>query len=106
VCSTMGWEKRGKKMYYYGKQRENRRVISKYFGTGYFAELTANDEKTKKQLQIDISSENKSQRAYMLEQDHQINHINDQISLLIQGLLIIAGYHAPKGQWRKKRYEK
>src|SRR5687767_1996015 len=38
-CSTMGWEQRGNKCYYYKKQREGSRVKSIYVGRGEIAHM-------------------------------------------------------------------
>jgi hypothetical protein len=104
----MGWEKRGKGMYYYRKRREGKHVVSEYKGLGSLAHLYS-------ELDLDNKKhpERKYHHAQWKQQNDEITGINkeiDQLDEIIDGLvravLLTSGYHPHKGQWRKSRYGK
>lgn len=102
----MGWEKRGKGMYYYHKRREGKRVVSEYKGTGLLAHLYSELDLVNKKYLV-----RKHHHAQWNEHNDEITEINmeiDQLAQIIDGLvravLLTSGYHPHKGQWRKSRY--
>lgn len=102
----MGWEKRGKGMYYYTKKRVGKRVVSEYKGSGLFAQLFSeldNDKRLERNY-------NHTQRKEQKDKTTGINKDVDQLTELTDGLvravLLTSGYHPHKGQWRKSRYGK
>ena len=99
----MGWEQRKGRFYYYEKRREGDRVVSKYVGTGSFAEACAvldEAEKEKRQLEREAL---RQEREALDRQAGQVKDVLDQIRALTHAALIAGGYHMHKGQWRKRR---
>ena len=99
----MGWEQRKGRFYYYEKRREGDRVVSKYVGTGSFAEACAvlcESEKEKRRLEREAL---RQEREALDRQAGQVKDVLDQIRVLTHAALIAGGYHMHKGQWRKRR---
>ena len=99
----MGWEERKGKFYYYEKHREGGRVVSKYVGTGSFAEacVVLNESaKEKRRLEREAL---RQEREALDRQAGQVKDVLDQIRALTHAALIAGGYYMHKGQWRKRR---
>ena len=99
----MGWEERKGRFYYYEKRREGDRVVSKYVGTGSFAEACAvldESEKEKRRLEREAL---RQEREALDREARQVRDVLDQIRALTHAALIAGGYHMHKGQWRKRR---
>lgn len=99
----MGWEKRGDQRYYYAKKRNGKRIVSQYWGSGEVAQAVATLNQLdyqKKQFERDLWQIQKQNEA---EIDQALNEIAGLIRILTKALLINAGFHTHKRQWRKKR---
>ena len=97
----MGWENRIGSRYYYRKRREGRRVVSEYLGRGEFAELySMMDNLERKQLKQKQESTRRELNQWK-RIDQELNHTLDQWSDMAKAILIMAGYHTHKGQWRR-----
>lgn len=90
-------------MYYYRKKRVNGKVISLYCGKGEQGR-EAYEQDLRARLQR--LAANKA-FALKVKQDKQIiadlHRIEKSVSTLTQATLIVSGFTAHKGQWRKKR---
>ena len=101
----MGWERRGGRSYYYRKQREGRRVRSKYVGSGVLGQICAANDRDEKQSRI---TQREAINAMREAEDAIDQHLSDEervVKAITDGMLYAAGYRKHKGQWRKKRYE-
>ncbi len=99
----MGWEERKGKYYYYEKRREGGRVVSKYVGTGSFAEMCAVlNESGRESRRLDREAL-RQEREALDRQAGQVKDVLDQIRALTHAALIAGGCHLHKGQWRKCR---
>ena len=96
----MGWERRGKNLYYYRKEREGSRVKSTYVGRGELAHLIS-------QLQASSIAVERIVRASKLNDSEKTEAVLDLatelIQLVTQAALLTAGFHTHKRQWRRKR---
>ena len=92
----MGWETRGNKEYYYGKERYGSKVVSRYLGS---------TDKAQKMVEIleAIREEKRKVRERESQIDKQIEAGNRLIKSLADGMYLIAGYYQHKGGWRKLR---
>lgn len=102
-CSTMGWEQRGNKKYYYRKRREGDRVVSEYVGSGPLAELASTLDNLTRQEQSLQREQMQREREAIRALDTEVEDVCTVIRVLTYGALLAAGYHTHKGQWRKKR---
>lgn len=99
----MGWEQRGSHQYYYRKERYSTQVKSIYVGRGEFAELTATLDAMQRNSR---SVERVKQKQVLLACDSLDTHMDatEQLILtLTEAVLITAGFHQHKRQWRKRR---
>jgi hypothetical protein len=102
----MGWDKRGKKRYYYRTRRQNGRAVRSYFGSGETAELAATvDGLVRVQREMDA-------RKWRQEQEHLataealLKELFEGSDLLVRAALIAAGFHQhARGVWRLKRVQ-
>jgi hypothetical protein len=99
----MGWETRGGNSYYYRKERDGGSVRSVYVGSGETARLIAQldamhgDEREGKRTLARAESER--WRA----QEAELDALADMVDAVTTGVLLAAGYHTHKRQWRLKR---
>ncbi len=100
----MGWEKRGGREYYYRKERDGSRVRSVYVGGGETARLIA-------QLDALTSDEREGKRALARmereqwqEQEAELDALAELVDAVAAGVLLAAGYHLHKRQWRLQRH--
>jgi hypothetical protein len=94
----MAWEYRGKKKYYYRKERVGKRVRSIYIGdeiTGYIPALE--DEKNR----ILGEKPTDSKLHECMEREKELDKMSQDVELVVNSVLLISGYHCHKGQWRK-----
>jgi len=99
----MAWETRGNNRYYYRKQRIGERVISEYVGAGFLAEMLADRDNFDRETRRLESQTFKNQRELITDLDRELKQASDQAIWLIRAVLLLAGYHPHKGQWRKHR---
>jgi len=99
----MGWEKRGNREYLYRKRRIGRRVVSEYVGRGEIAELMEELDGLDR-IKRDLRT---AQAAAARERERDIDAEIDRLGRLARamtfGAFLLNGYHAHKGQWRKRQ---
>ena len=99
----MAWETRGNGRYYYRKVRDGGRVRSEYIGAGMLAEAHAGLD------EIDRHSAAAGRVAWaatvQAERDAEraIDEAADVAEALTAAVLIAAGYHTHRRQWRRQR---
>lgn len=99
----MGWERRGKNSYYYRKMRTNGRVSSVYVGQGEIAVLTAQlDAMQREKRETQQVKELQDQRDFD-SLDQRIDNLAGLSTLLTEAVLVAAGFHQHKRQWRKQK---
>jgi hypothetical protein len=100
----MGWETRDRgASYYYEKKRIGSRVSSVYVGAGLagtLAEVYAQRDRAEK------AAEREALRREMAKQDaidSRIDEVCRMTETFVRAVLIAAGFHQHKGQWRRKK---
>ena len=98
----MGWEKRGKRLYYYRKIRSGKQVVSEYVGAGSCAELISDQDDFRRQLERAKRRQEQTDRKAQRQQERQVRNLARQIRALTAAVLLANGFHSHKGQWRKQ----
>lgn|SRR5690349_6284627 len=101
----MGWERRGKCTYYYRKERRAGRVRSVYLGRGEIAALVSQLDTVFAGEQIASRREVLQARRDFESLDHSIDSVGQLISKLTEAVLLVAGFHQHRRQWRKRSDE-
>jgi hypothetical protein len=99
----MGLERRGNHTYYYTKERSGRRVVSRYVGSGYLAELAASLDVMKREEQEWKRLEEAAELERFISADADVATVGRQVDVLLTACLLANGYYQHKGQWRKRR---
>jgi hypothetical protein len=103
----MGWEKRGKGLYYYSKERTGKHVVSRYVGKGLGTEHLASlieelrevTARKREQKRRDIEILRVIQEAT----DAPLKSFEEALRPCVEAFLIACGYHCHRGEWRRKR---
>src|SRR5260370_40437782 len=99
----MGWEQRGRFLYYYRKERSGAHVRSVYVGTGESARLHADSlamqERERRTQQSKLAAEKAPLEAF----DANLDAISGVVSGFVEAVLISAGFHRHKRQLRERR---
>ncbi len=99
----MGWEQRGSESYFYRKGRSAGHVRSVYVGRGEIAVLTARlDKMQREEREAKRAKERKEQRGFD-PNDQSLDNLAQLTSTLTEAVLIAAGFHQHKRQWRKQK---
>lgn len=100
----MALEKRNGNYYYYKKEREGNRVISKYYGKGELANLIAQMdeiERYKKQIEAEKQRKNREKQEKI---DRELFHLEQEIKNLTEKVLLNLGFYKTKSrEWRIKK---
>src|SRR5688572_7366230 len=99
----MAWETRDNQRYYYRKRRVGRRVVSEYVGSGEVASLIAQLDMIERGKQEEDRFRSSEEHTELLAQEKEIADLEQTINTLVQGILMVEGYHTHKGEWRRKR---
>ena len=99
----MGWEDRSGRQYYYRKKRIGKHVFSEYIGSGFLAELIANEDEKEREYRDRERKAWEREKARTKLVDDELDSLVGLIRNLIRANLLLDGYHPHRGQWRKKR---
>lgn len=99
----MGWEQRGNQSYFYRKERTEGSVRSVYVGHGEFAVLIVQFEAMKREERVAQQVEQRQERRGVAALDQTIDRLAQLSTTLTEAVLLTAGFHQHKRQWRKKR---
>lgn len=99
----MAWETRGNNSYYYRKKRVGGKVISEYVGKGLVAQKIASmDLAERQERNKEVEATKKGMNDLKLL-DKEATQLNSLMKQMVEGFLIVSGFHKHKGQWRKMR---
>lgn len=87
--------------YYYRKVRRGRQVVSMYVGAGELATLIAQMDRTDRDERR--RARQAAAAAGLLAVDQDIAALGTLLDILTDVVLLGAGYHRHRGQWRKRR---
>lgn len=99
----MGWERRGRGLYYYRKRREGKRVVSEYGGSGDLAVFAAELDALARAERVEDRAAERAERAAFCGLEQQVVEQVGLSRFVLVAVLEAAGYHRHRGQWRKKR---
>lgn len=99
----MSWKTRNNRRYYYRSQRKGDKVYSEYIGAGPDAVLIARHdayerERTDAKRRAWLKAKEKQDAI-----DREIDALGELAGDLTAAVLLVAGYHQHKYQWRKER---
>lgn len=103
----MGWEKRGRGLYYYMKERCGKHVVSKYIGEGpgterlvlLTEELREVTVREREQKRRDLENLRSAQGTI----DAPLQRFEEALQPCVEAFLIACGCHFHRGEWRRKR---
>jgi hypothetical protein len=99
----LGWEQRGTNQYYYRKEREGSRVKSLYVGRSEIANLISSFESHSAEME-NLLRASKSIEAQELERmEAAVDRAVELVQLFTDAMLLTAGFHTHRRQWRRKR---
>ena len=99
----MGWKTINGRRYYYKSKREGSRVKTTYFGageSGVFISLLDAEDREEREEERKRRRDEREESA--LEEKFIVDWF-DSIQVEADAVMIAAGYHKHKGQWRRKR---
>jgi len=100
----MALEERNGNYYYYKKERDGNRVVSKYYGKGELASLIAQMdeiERYEKAEKIEIQRKNREREAKV---DREISFLEAEIKKLTENVLLNLGFYKTRSrEWRLKK---
>lgn len=100
----MAWEKRQRGgLYYTQSYRENGRVRRRYIGTGNLATLIAKADALIREQRESTRLLEREKRRDEKEEDREFQAYFDEVQRTLEAVLVEAGYHKHKRQWRKRR---
>jgi len=99
----MGWETRAGRLFYYRKRRIGRRVVSEYGGSGEAAAVVAALDAHERAERDARREQRREVRRQERAIDAEVEAVCRAVRMLTAGALLLSGYHAHKGQWRKTR---
>jgi FMN-dependent NADH-azoreductase len=100
----MGFERRGNGTYYYKKEREGDKVVSRYVGSGEMAFLMSQWDQIKAYEEEEKRLEKKREREMADRFDSELNEFEKTMENLVAAYLLTNGYHQTSSrEWRKKR---
>lgn len=102
----MGYEERKGKSYYYAKERAGGRVASRYIGAGDLARFVEMMETSRREERACYREADRLERGAMERADRDADELFAAVDELTEAVLLAAGFHRHKRQWRKKRCPK
>ena len=93
----MAWERRvGGGTYYTRSRRVRDRVVREYLGCGLLGQLAAEND-------AEAREERRAEQDSPREVEATLAALGSALDQLIPSVLVEAGYHRHKGEWRLKR---
>jgi hypothetical protein len=101
----MGWEKRGKRTYYYRSVREGSRVKKHYYGTGVLGHLAASAAASRRSEAHAVKETEREQRRRLDAVQDLTREFIKACTLLTTAAMLAAGFHRPtRKEWRVWRH--
>ena len=102
----MAREQRRNREYYYRKQRQGKRVISEYVGSGFLADYAEALDNRKRGQEEQRRAEWQAAKREAEQLDAILGEVEAAIEPVIVALMLATGHHTHKRQWRRKRDSK
>jgi len=100
----VAWEarKRGGR-YYTRSRREGSRVVREYVGTGPLAELAAEEDRAKRELEEERREREREELGRLEGLAAPVLELSEAAEILARAHLVAAGYRRRKGEYRRVR---
>jgi hypothetical protein len=102
----MGWERRGKKCYYYRSKWVNGRVVKEYLGDGPAALEAARQDAEAASQRAERTFEQVKLAAELAALEALFDAMDAECDAQVIPAMAAKGYHKYRGVWRKKRKPK
>ncbi len=100
----MALEERNGNYYYYKKEREGNRVVSKYYGKGELAFLVAQMDGFERQEKAEKAELQRKNRETQAKIDNELSFLENEIKKLTETALLNLGFYKTQSrEWRFKR---
>jgi len=99
----MGWEQRSNSQYFYKKERDGSKVKSVYVGRGEIAHMVASIQSSSSLIERFARSMKSPEALKQAKAEAELDQLADRICVLTEAVLLAAGFHTHKRQWRKMR---
>ena len=100
----MSWERRGQQWVYYRARRVNGRVVKDYCGTGFLAELEAEEDAQAREERRSRLERERAEHKALEALDAAVDAFVLLTKAAVKKVLTAAGYRQHKrGEWRKVR---
>ena len=100
----MSWETRnGRGRYYTRSRRVGGRIVREYIGCEPVAALVAQIDLQERRIRMAEADQKRARKAEEVALDDLVDEVARTADLLARGVLLAAGYHDHRGEWRKAR---
>lgn len=100
----MAWEERVRGGRYYVRKRwQAGRCVSEYIGTGAYAALLARVDEHGRRQHAAARQARREERQRERDIDAGLDAVMDVAATLTTAVLLVAGYHTHRRQWRRQR---
>jgi hypothetical protein len=99
----LGIETRKSRSYYYRKVRRNGRVVSEYMGGGELASLTHRLDLIERDARQNEAAARREAEAEAQAVERDAQALAEEAEQLARLMMLAAGYHQHKRQWRRRR---
>ncbi len=98
----MGIEYRRGRPYFYRKVRRGGRVVSEYAGGGVIGDCLAMLAETQRAERAGDAERSRIERTRLEDEERAFADEFDRVEAQARAMLEAAGYHQPKGRWRRR----
>ncbi len=100
----MALEERNGNYYYYKKERDGNRVVSKYYGKGELAFLVAQMDEIERYEKVEKAELQRKNREKIEEIDRELSNLEREIKSLTENVLLNLGFYKTRSrEWRLKK---
>jgi hypothetical protein len=100
----VAWEKRERgERYYTRSRREGGRVVREYVGSGPLAELAAEEDRIRRELEEERREREREELGRIEGLAAPVLELSEAAEILAHAHLVAAGYRKRKGEYRRAR---
>jgi hypothetical protein len=100
----VAWEKRERgERYYTRSRREGGRVVREYVGSGPLAELAAEEDQIRRELEEERREREREELGRLEGLAAPVLELSEAAEILAHAHLVAAGYRKRKGEYRRAR---
>lgn len=100
----MALEERNGNYYYYKKERDGNRVVSKYYGKGKLASLVAQMDEIERYEKAEKAELQRKNKEQIEKIDRELSNLEQEIKKLTENVLSNLGFYKTRSrEWRLKK---